>query len=203
MKIQNTGSETPEIDYNIGNCYFKLGKLGKTVLFYEKALALSKRDLEIKTNLQLVRSQIKDKIEILPKSIFLVPVDWIRNFLSLWELSFINVIAGWLLLILLSVKIFLWGRASKLKIWIYVLAIFQLFFIIAWGLEFKESQSMAIILTPEVQAHSGPGESFPENFKIHEGLKISLLETQEEWSKISLPNGWTGWIKSEVYEKIC
>ncbi len=203
LRIRNSGVETSEINYNIGNCFFKLGKLGKAVFFYEKALIHSRRDSEIKSNLQLVQSQLKDKIEVPLQNVFLIPFEWIKNILSLWELSLVNVILVWLLLILLSIKIFLWGKALALKTWIYILAVFQLFLLMTWGLSFKESRNKAIILTAEVQVHSGPGESFPKNFKIHEGLKISLLESQGEWSKISLSNGWTGWIKSESYEKIC
>lgn len=202
LDIKKSGFESAQINYNIGNCYFKLGKIGRSILFYEKAHLLSKRDPEIQSNLQLARNQLKDKLETPVRNIFWVPFSWMESFLNFWEWGLLNVILGWLFLILTAVRIFLMGRGSKLNFWIYSLGLLQMLALTTLYLSYQENRNTGIIIENEVQVQSGPGESFPESFKIHEGSKISILETQADWSKITLPNGWTGWMKSEGCELI-
>jgi hypothetical protein len=60
----------------------------------------------------------------------------------------------------------------------------------------------AIVLVPSSDVRSGPGETNPQLVEIHEGLKVTVLGTREEWLQVTLPNGITGWIRSEHVEVI-
>jgi len=60
----------------------------------------------------------------------------------------------------------------------------------------------AIIFSPTITIYSGPNENAEELFTLHEGTKVTLLEDNNEWSKIKLPNGNVGWILSKEIKSI-
>jgi len=64
------------------------------------------------------------------------------------------------------------------------------------------SSAMAIIFNPSVTIQSEPNENGKELFTLHEGTKVSVLEEQNNWSKIKLPNGNIGWIKASDIKNI-
>ena len=53
-----TRSTSAGLQYNIGNCYFKLNDVPRAILHYERALELSPGDDDIRANLELARQQI-------------------------------------------------------------------------------------------------------------------------------------------------
>ena len=65
--IINSGKESADVYFNLGNCYYKLHKVGPAVYNYEKALLLNPNDQEIKTNLDFARKMAIDDIKIIPK----------------------------------------------------------------------------------------------------------------------------------------
>ena len=60
----------------------------------------------------------------------------------------------------------------------------------------------AIIFSPTTTIQSGPNTNSEELFTLHEGTKVTLLESNNEWSKIKLPNGNVGWIKTSEIKSI-
>ena len=51
-----------DLYYNLGNCYYKSGLLGKAVLCYERALLYNPNNEDALTNLAFVNSKLADKI---------------------------------------------------------------------------------------------------------------------------------------------
>jgi len=52
----------------------------------------------------------------------------------------------------------------------------------------------AIIFVPEVEIKSEPNLGSTTAFTLHEGTKVMVLETIEEWKRIQLTDGQVGWI---------
>src|SRR6186713_201914 len=50
---KNSALNSSDLLYNIGNCYYKTGQLGKAILYYERAARLSPDDEDIQFNLRL------------------------------------------------------------------------------------------------------------------------------------------------------
>ena len=50
--------------FNLGNAYLESDDLGRAILSYLRALALTPRDTDVSTNLDLARSQTVDQIEV-------------------------------------------------------------------------------------------------------------------------------------------
>ena len=53
--------------YNLGNTFYKMGKLPESILAYKKALELNPEDEDAKYNLEYVRAKLKDNSEKQPQ----------------------------------------------------------------------------------------------------------------------------------------
>ena len=60
----------------------------------------------------------------------------------------------------------------------------------------------AILYDKEVSFRSEPNLRSEEIFKIHEGLKIDVKETINDWTLIQLSNGSEGWVPTASFRKI-
>jgi len=70
LDIYNTGYRSAELDYNIGNAYFKLNNVPGSILFFERAHLLKPADNNINYNLQIARTLVIDKFEDIPELFF-------------------------------------------------------------------------------------------------------------------------------------
>ncbi len=75
-KIEELGYASPALYYNMGNTYFKLKQIGKSILYYERALKLDPSDKDALNNLQLAREFTLDRIEEVPDFILNT---WIKS----------------------------------------------------------------------------------------------------------------------------
>ena len=55
----------------------------------------------------------------------------------------------------------------------------------------------AIVFTSEVRIKSEPNKGSQPIFVLHEGTKVNVLDGLNEWKKIRIADGKTGWIPSE------
>ncbi|NCB98239.1 MAG: tetratricopeptide repeat protein, partial [Bacteroidia bacterium] len=76
LKIEKSGYVSSALFYNIGNAYFKMKEVGKSILYYERALKLDPADKDVINNLQLARDFSLDKIEEIPDFILKT---WIKE----------------------------------------------------------------------------------------------------------------------------
>jgi SH3-like domain-containing protein len=64
-----------------------------------------------------------------------------------------------------------------------------------------ESENPAIVFAEMVLVKSEPQKASNTVFTLHEGTKVFILETLDNWKKIQLTDGTEGWIdKSAVRE---
>ena len=74
--------------YNLGNSYFRAGMVGQSIWAYNKALKLSPRFENIKYNLEIANSKIKDRVT-LPPEFFLVDFYiQLKNYFTFFEWLF-------------------------------------------------------------------------------------------------------------------
>lgn len=202
-KIIERGSQSGPLYYNIGNCYFKLGSMGKTILYYEKAIRLIPNDPELRFNYNYVVSLLEDKIE-LPK------INWfMKKFL---DIAGIMVFSKWLVLIIIIwliliasiiIKIFTPGFSRIFKHLIIIESILLGICILCAITQYKVFSSPAAIVIPkEVPVRYGPGEAEVEAFMLHEGTKVEIRKAEENWYQIQLPDGKSGWLPKETVEWI-
>ncbi len=197
--LDSLGYQSGELCYNLGNTYYKLGQIGKAILYYEKAKRFIEGDEDLQTNLALALARTKDKIPELPKFFLEALLERLLNVFSLGMLGFF-------------VLLFLYGTAA---IFIFQLRdlfgfnslvgqIFKYAFLALFSLSLilfvlKSSRLAthreAIVLTPVVNLKSEPREQSTTISVIHEGLKVEISRKESEWLEVKLPDGTKGWIE--------
>jgi tetratricopeptide (TPR) repeat protein len=197
---------SPEIYFNLGNCYYKLNETGKSILNYERALVLNPHYENAKINLQLAQQQVIDNI-IQPHPFFLQA--WINACSILLDSNR----WFWLSLVLFALSLaaillFVFGyTAAFRRISFYTAA--ALFCISLAGAAFSAirknrilNHNEAIIMTGTAMVKSSPDKSGTDLFQLHEGTKVKIKSALGEWNEIVIGNGNVGWVESRIIEKI-
>ena len=66
LDVLDSGFESSELYFNLGNSFYKLNNIPDSNFYYEKAKSISPNDEDILTNLIFAKNLRIDKIEILP-----------------------------------------------------------------------------------------------------------------------------------------
>ncbi len=201
--ILENGETSPELYYNLANAYYKLNKIGPSIYYYEKALQLKPTDEDIVNNLEFARNMVIDDIEKVPEAGLSKMVNNTISKLSFESWAWMSIVSSVIFSIFFLLYYFSMG--SKLKRLFFGVSI--LFLIVSLGsLGFAYQQQIliqdsqyAIIFSEEVPVKSEPNLRSDELFFLHQGTKLKVLETFQDWIKLELSNGAQGWItKSEV-----
>ena len=195
-----TGKHSASLYFNLGNAYYRLNKVAESIYNYEKARQLDPENEDFKVNSAFAQNMTIDAIEPLPES----QLSQIQNSLyalasaSIW--SKIIVLFVWLFAIFFS--IYLLNKTIKLKRIFFVLSLFSLIlFLSSFTIKFfanaeQENKKYAIIFSNEINIWSEPNLRAEIQFTLHEGTKVELLDSLDEWKKIRIANGSEGWIKN-------
>ena len=192
--------------YNLANSYYKTGQIPNAILHYEKALKIDPSNSDIQYNLSIANRQITDKLESIPPF-----------FLSLWWKNASQVLSvdswGWLIISSTFLGAFLFGFFWQTKtetskkssfygfIGILTLTIF-FFFAGQYQKNILETRTEAIVFIPSLTVKSSPVDNSKKLFVVHEGIKVKILESLDDWYKVSISDGNTGWIKKTTVEQI-
>lgn len=204
--VLDTHMEAPEIYFNLGNAYYKTGKISPAILNFERALLLSPDDKDIQYNLNLARKHVLDKFEVLPE---LFIKRWftglINSFSADWW-SYFSILFFFSALVFAS--FYLYSNKSTLKKFGFFLSFFAIAIsIITYSFASKKTDEMtirehAIIISPSVTIKGSPDKSGTELFLLHEGTKVKVKGKLQDWRNIQLSDGNEGWLKKENIEMI-
>jgi tetratricopeptide (TPR) repeat protein len=204
--VIDSGYESSELYYNLGNAYYKSHKITMALVNYERASILNPRDEEIQHNLQMSRQLVIDKIDELPD---FLPKVWYRRFISLLKTdqwAYISLITFPVSLLLFLVYLFVRNiRIRKLSFWLAVFLIIISLSTFVFSYQQKRliyNHSYAIILSPSVTIKSSPDDSGTELFQLHEGTKVKIIDQLGEWKEIRLSDGNVGWLRMEDLIKL-
>lgn len=199
-QIINNGETSAAVYYNLANSHYKLNSIAPAVYYYEKALQLDPNDADINNNLAQARNLVID--DILPRE---------RTSLSaLWNAS-VSIFGynGWAWTAIVFAFIFaslfiLYYFSNKTSIKrvffsLSILFIFLTLFSLIFAFQQKSlysNNNYAIIFSQEAAVRDEPTLRSTESFYLHEGTKLRVLESYQNWIKFELENGLQGWMDS-------
>jgi tetratricopeptide (TPR) repeat protein len=193
--IEKKGNISADLYFNIGNCYYKLGKVAPSIYNYEKALILNPDDEAIQTNLSFAQKMAIDDIKILPEVGFKKMVKeftsklhydtwaWIAvciAFLSL--LSFLGYFFSLFLLLLIGIGVTVFSAFLQKN--------------------FDKNYNPAIVFAEATTLKSEPKNSSEDVATLHEGTKVFVLETLGNWSQVELTDKTKAWINKEAIKEV-
>ncbi len=206
MNLERRGYGGYLLHYNLGNAYYKNGELGRSILHLEKALLYRPQDPDVLHNLKVVRARTRDRLEPVPLLFF---VRWWNEFRTAYTpgtFFIVSVVLLWILAAALFVffgfrNIVLRRLAMGLGIFFGVLFILSVVLYSA-RLDELNAHRYAVVMPDETVVRSTPDASGIESFKVHEGLKVHIMEMRDAFYRIRLADGKTGWIRASALERI-
>jgi tetratricopeptide (TPR) repeat protein len=205
--ISGMGLESAALYCNTGDAYFKDGNPAKAILYYERALKLDPSYSDARFNLALLNSGIQDRIDAVPEFVLKT---WFRKFSYImdsdgWAVCFIVFLALTLAMVLMFIlSPSVGGRRTGFFVGIVMLlaAVLCLTFS-AWQKNDAMGADEAIIMRPVTSVKSSPSyESAKDLFVLHEGTKVTIVDSVGSWNNIELADGRQGWIPSSDLERI-
>ena len=192
--------ESPELYFNLGNAYYKMNKIARSIFNYEKALLLDPNYKDARTNLGYANKMAVDHLKVVPKAGFSQILYRYSNAYHYDTWAWATVVCSFLFLAgfagyyfsgtTLLKRLFFGGMMAMLAG--IAITIFAAVYIRA-----AQAQKHPAIVFAEVVAVKGePNANAEDAFILHEGTKVEVLEKLDNWKKIQLPDDTQGWIPS-------
>jgi tetratricopeptide (TPR) repeat protein len=205
--VRNGGFTSAGLEYNLGNAYFKSGSLGRAILHWERALALSPGDPDTQANLELARSLTVDAIEPMPTFWLVSAASWWVGLFSRGALVAL-VATGWLTMAGALVTWILSRNESVRSAarWTAVAGA-AVVLVLGTNLLLRElgiaQPERAVIMVEAVAARAAPAQDDDLTlFEVHEGTRVRLDQRTGEWAEVVLDDGKVGWIPLSAMEII-
>jgi tetratricopeptide (TPR) repeat protein len=205
--IADASLESAPLWCNLGNAYYRVGNMSKAILCYERSLKIDPSYDDARFNLEFLNSQIQDRIDPVPE---LILKTWMRKVSHLldsnsWAVCFLVLLGltlAMVLMFLLSSS--LAGRRTGffIALVLILLAAASLSFSLWQKNEYMQADK-AIVMRPVASVKSSPSyESAKDLFVLHEGTKVTIVDSVGSWNNIELADGRQGWIPSSDLERI-
>ena len=182
--------------YNLGNSFYRIKDTGSAILAYERARMLDPRDADIRNNLHFVRGLLEYRIED-KRNWYVRAGERLLGCFTGREITFLAALAYFLFMTSWAFVLFFrrdavfgWKRKSLL-----VFLIFTAFLAGAKHVQLNVIRD-AIVMAKEAEVRYGPSENDKVAFRLGEGLKVYVVDVREDWSRILLANGESGWVPS-------
>ena len=197
-QIKDLGLTSSELYYNIGNCYYKLNKVAYSIYNYEKALLIDPLNSDAENNLIFARRLTIDNIEALPKSLLQKVDEAVVKKLSYDEWAIVSVVLS-----ILGCGLFLlfyFSYSSGKKRFFFVTSMLSFILLITTSVfafkEYSYAQTNvdAIVFAQQTDVKNAPTLNSENVFTLHEGTKVKVLDTVDNWKKIKIADGKIGWI---------
>ena len=195
-----------ELYFNLGNCYYKLNKVAPSIYNYEKALVLNPNDVEVLNNLKFAQKLQIDEIKVIPKVGFSKMVHDFASFFHYNTWAWISVGFSTLFLLFFIGYYFSQITSSK-RIFFFGMFALLLLLLVSVSAAISEKNDFdnerpAIVFAEMVLVKSEPQNGSNTVFTLHEGTKVFVVETLENWKKIQLTDGTEGWIEKSAIKEV-
>src|SRR5690554_1304920 len=200
LKIIGNGEHSAELYFNLGNTYYRLDSIAPSIYYYEKALLLKPRDKDILNNLAYAQNMTLDAIEPLPQTIISKIYKAFTNYLTFDQWAYLAVV--FMILFVLLYIAFYYFKFSTQKRVAFIGSMISLILTLGLALlafmEYRDyiSERPAVIFAEQALIKSEPNNRSQALFNLHAGTKVYVLDQLNDWKKIELSDGKSGWVLS-------
>lgn len=198
----------PSVDlwYNMANTYYKLNKIAPAIYYYEKVLKHRPNHNDAQFNLAFAKRMLIDNIEPLPTTLF---QKFNHNFIlkltyNTW--AWLAVAFSFLFAVLFLLYHFSYSSRHKRLYFTtsFVSAIVALLTIVITyqNYTYVKSNKEAIIFSQKTEVKTAPTMASEVSFELHEGTKVNVLESLDNWKKIKIADGKIGWMISDDLKEL-
>ncbi len=189
------GWQAPELDYNLGNAYYRQGELGLAILHYKRALQLAPRDAQARHNLEFV---LRAADAVQPTG-----TGWGRLLRRLrWGEWVVLVVVAWWMLMLQCARRVWRGqpifRGPLIIVWLAV----GVLALIGIGQQIDlERRPEYVITSVGQEALFAPLDSATAHFTLPAGSVVRIVDVANGWYRIRLDQK-EGWVRQAAGETV-
>lgn len=199
-KLESSEVVSSELYYNLGNANYKLNKVGPSIYYYEKALKLDPTNEDVQNNLVFAKRLALDNIEELPKTVFQkMSANYLQKLsYNQWALF----VVGFTFLGSILFLLFYFANSPTKKRFYFITSLLSFIllifaFLITYNqFTFTKNNKEAIVFAEKTEVMNAPTFNSEEIFTLHEGTKVIVLDSVDNWKKIKIADGKLGWIIS-------
>lgn len=196
LQIVQDHRYTPELFYNLGNAWFKLGDYGRAILNYNRALILNRNFLEAQANLRTTLKIVGNNTSPTIRHEVEAYADYFAAIISvgLWTVIFIFALR-WL--IRKPTPRFLWIVAS-----IAITVATSGIVLSVWVGKGAKDPCRGIVVESAADLKYGPAVSARSIESLRIGDSIKLILQRGEWTFCKASTGTVGWILTQRVEPL-
>ena len=201
------GYRDTSVYYNLGNAYHEDGDLGRAVLNYLRAEELSPRDPDVIANLHLARSLTVDQLQAEGDSLVASVADFGRRWATATEFGVAALLLWAVAGVAVSVSIIrpLMRRRTiprSVAAAAFVVMLVPLVLLLSM-LYSNPYENTGVVTAGTVEVLSGPGPQYGEEFTLHSGAQVRLVDSRHGWLQVALPGGeLEGWLPAHAIEAV-
>lgn len=199
-KIVDSGVESGNIYFNLGNCYFKNGMLGYSILSYERAKRFMPLSSDLKANYVHALGFVKDA-----KSYSRYPVNTLwaiysfgSNIITTYQVGIFLEVVFILILVFCILSLYFRTIARRVRIAIFLMGIVFVAGAAYMAISLSFLHKEAVVVVEKADAKFEPFDRATTHFTICEGTKVLILERNEDWIKIERIDGKVGWLEENT-----
>lgn len=195
-----------QINYNLGNCAYKLGNDGQALLYWRRA----ESDWGI-----LGRGELLENINLLQEKLSKNKKKGFDNFVSRFLSKVKKYSLSWIrsapilffqimFLILWFILFFFLKILYKKKNKVVILTLFLFIFLFGISLVLRHSYDLSrygIVTTPKTVLWSGPSKNFQQLGFIFQGSEVLVNKKTDNFFKVKF-NGQVGWVNDDDIKEI-
>lgn len=216
LHVIATEGNSATLQYNLGNCYYRLGEMGKAILAYERALRFDPTFDDARNNLEFVNTKIADRpgergtfignaLDSVANSARSNSWAWIA--FACFTLTLLGVLAYVFSSVVIVRKVgFFGGLLTFIGCVCFIYLAFR-------SAAIATADDVAIVTSPSTILSTSPRvpkDRTQEAMLLHEGTRVEILDSVRSttdsinslWYDVQVDNAHRAWINAAAVEKI-
>jgi tetratricopeptide (TPR) repeat protein len=213
-EVGRQGFASADLAFNLGDAYFRKGTVGPAIWAFERALALDPGDEDARYNLDKARKLVarraqgqqdrqdrQDRMDGEDRD----PA-WMRAAGALSTATATWTFVG----LYLAFFAFLFGRRWARAEWRPALTAITAMLaagavlagVLLAGRVHLDRIPFGVLLPDEVAVKEGADANYRTSFDAHAGLRVRIVDHDQDWLRVRLANGLEGWVKAQDVGRI-
>jgi tetratricopeptide (TPR) repeat protein len=204
-EVGRQGVASADLAFNLGDAYFRKGAIGPAIWSFERALALDSGDEDARYNLDKARKlsarRAHDRIEGDDKDpAWMRLVAGVAPSTTTW--LFVALYVGFFAALIGR----RWARGEwrpPLTAGAAVLAAGALLAgVLLAGRVHLDRIPFGVLLPDEIAVKEGADTNYRTSFDAHAGLRVRIVDQDQDWLRVRLANGLEGWVRTQDVGRI-
>ncbi|HBK72514.1 MAG TPA: hypothetical protein DDZ39_12820 [Flavobacteriaceae bacterium] len=205
-EIESHNINSDDLFYNMANTYYRMNKIAPAIYYYEKVILQNPMHNDAQFNLAFAKRMTIDNIEPLPKTVLQKINQGFIMKLSYNTWAWLAVSLAFLFAILFLLYHFSYSSGHKRLYFItsFISAFLALLIIaIAYqNYKYSKANKEAIVFSQKTEVKTAPTMASEVSFELHEGTKVKVLESLDNWKKIKIADGKIGWMVGDDLKEL-